>query len=96
MLAPPPLGLVTAFSRDQPQKLYVQHRLRDLGAAVSDAVLRGGAWVYVAGSADKMPSEVAAALEEALATHGGLGAQGAAEWVRRMEATGRYQVEAWS
>ena len=97
MLAPPPGGLITAFSRDAPDggKVYVQHHIREHGAQVW-ALLAAGAWVYVAGSADKMPAAVAAALEEVAATHGGLGREGAAALLRRMELTGRYQVEAWS
>lgn len=97
VLAPPPLGLVTAFSRDTPGggKVYVQHRIRERAAAVW-AALQGGAWVFVAGSADKMPAAVAAALQEVAAEQGGMSAEEAAAWMRRLELTGRYQVEAWS
>jgi sulfite reductase alpha subunit-like flavoprotein len=52
--------------------------------------------VYVSGSAQKMPAGVAAALEAVAEAHGGLDADAAAKWVRQLEATGRYFVEAWS
>lgn len=95
VLAPPPDGLVTAFSRDQAAKVYVQHRIRERGGQVW-AALQAGAWVYVAGSADKMPAAVQAAVEEAVAAGSGMTAEEAAAYVRRLELGGRYQVEAWS
>lgn len=96
VLAAPPAGLVTAFSRDTAgSKVYVQHRIRERAAEVW-AALQAGAWVYVAGSADKMPAQVAEAFAEAVAAGGGLSGEEAAAYVRRLELTGRYQVEAWS
>lgn len=95
VLAPPPGGLVAAFSRDGPTKVYVQHRIREHAAEVW-AALQAGAYVYVAGSADKMPAAVAAAIEEAVAQQGGLSRDEAAAYMRRLELGGRYQVEAWS
>lgn len=104
VLAAPPGGLHTAFSRDHQQeggvggsgRVYVQQRIREQGAEVWRLLQQEGAWVYVAGSADKMPSQVAAALEEAAVQHGGLDPAAAAALLRRMELSGRYQVEAWS
>jgi sulfite reductase alpha subunit-like flavoprotein len=88
-------GLLTAFSRDQAAKVYVTHRIREHGAALW-AALQAGAAVYVAGSAKKMPADVAAAVRDVAAAHGGLAAPEAERFVRQLEAAGRYQVEAWS
>ena len=96
VLAEPPLGLITAFSRDQGSKVYVQHRITEYGAALWRLLLEGTAAVYVAGSADKMPAQVAAAFEEVAVRHGGLSRDAAARWLRGLELSGRYQVEAWS
>ncbi len=62
------------------------------------SVLCGGAGavVYVAGSADKMPAQVATAFEDVAMEQGGLSREQAQKWLRQLEATGRYQVEAWS
>ncbi|GAB1286053.1 NADPH-dependent diflavin oxidoreductase 1 [Apodemus speciosus] len=43
------LTLVTAFSREQEQKVYVQHRLRELGALVWELLNDRGAYFYLAG-----------------------------------------------
>ncbi|KAF3607981.1 hypothetical protein DY000_02049549 [Brassica cretica] len=55
-------GFYTAFSRDQPKKVYVQHKIREMGKEVWD-LLCDGAAVYVAGSSTKMPCDVMSALE---------------------------------
>jgi sulfite reductase alpha subunit-like flavoprotein len=96
LLAPNPHGLVTAFSRDGPTKVYVQQRIRERGAEVWRLLHQQGAWLYVAGSADKMPGQVAAVLAEVAVRHGGLSPAEAAALLRRWELSGRYQVEAWS
>jgi sulfite reductase (NADPH) flavoprotein alpha-component len=58
-----------AFSRDQPEKRYVQHALRERGADLY-AWLAGGAHLYVCGDANQMAKDVHVALVEVIATHG--------------------------
>ncbi len=52
--------------------------------------------MYVSGSAQKMPADVAAAFESVARLHGGLDEEAARQIVRQMELKGRYHVEAWS
>ncbi|KAL0028461.1 hypothetical protein WJX77_008059 [Trebouxia sp. C0004] len=87
-------GLLTAFSRDQKQKVYVQDKLRQHSKLMWD-LLQQGAVVYVSGSAEKMPQAVATAFEEIAAQQHqepGFGRK----FVQRLEHTKRYHVEAWS
>ena len=53
------------FSRDQPERRYVQHRLREQAASVREWLGRGAA-VYVCGSLEGMAGGVEAALVEML------------------------------
>jgi sulfite reductase (NADPH) flavoprotein alpha-component len=61
--------LDVAFSRDQPEKRYVQHALwearRDLHAWLQD-----GAVIYVCGDANAMAKDVHATLQRILGEHG--------------------------
>jgi sulfite reductase alpha subunit-like flavoprotein len=57
---------------------------------------RQGAAVFVCGSAQKMPQDVAAALEHVAMQEGGLSRAEAAAYLKQLEANGRYFVEAWS
>lgn len=77
-------------------KVYVTHRIREMGAVLWPLLREQGAVVYVSGSASKMPAGVAAAFADVAAAHGGMGREEAAAWVRQLELKGRYFVEAWS
>ena len=55
-----------AFSRDQPEKVYVQHRLWERRAR-SDRMARDGAYFYVCGDAKAMAKDVRATLVRAYA-----------------------------
>ena len=58
-----------AFSRDQPERIYVQQRLREAAVAVRSAI-DAGAHVYLCGDASAMAPAVEAALAEILAHEG--------------------------
>lgn len=78
-----------AFSRDQADKIYVQHKLLAQGADVYDWI-QAGAHVYVCGDADRMARDVHAALLEIARDHGGLDEEGARQWLDDLAAQGRY------
>lgn len=88
-------GFYVAFSRDQPQKVYVQHKMREQGMKIWSLLTQGGA-VYVAGSANKMPSDVFSAFEEIVSAESGVSREAASRWIRALEKAGKYHVEAWS
>ena len=75
--------------------MHVTHKLREHAAAVWELIDRLGAEVYVCGSAQKMPADVAAAMEDVAVQAGGLSREAARQYVRQMELKGRYHVEAW-
>ncbi|MCK6426884.1 MAG: bifunctional nitrate reductase/sulfite reductase flavoprotein subunit alpha [Burkholderiaceae bacterium] len=91
-------GLLTrlslAFSRDQADKVYVQHRLREQGAALW-AWLEDGASVYVCGDARRMARDVEQALREVARQHGGLDEAAAAAWLERLARQRRYQRDVY-
>jgi sulfite reductase (NADPH) flavoprotein alpha-component len=74
--------LDVAFSRDQDNKIYVQHRMKEQGKELWDW-LQCGAYFYVCGDAKRMAKDVHQALIDIAAQHGGMGADAAAEYVSR-------------
>lgn len=78
-----------AFSRDQAEKIYVQHRLREHGRALFDW-LEGGAHLYVCGDAARMARDVEEALLDILAEHAATDRDGAAERLEALRREGRY------
>jgi sulfite reductase alpha subunit-like flavoprotein len=86
-------GLLThlslAFSRDQSEKIYVQHRMRQQGAQLW-RWLQDGAQIYICGDATHMAKDVDQALREVIAEHGGLSPDRAAEYLRYLAEQKRY------
>ncbi len=70
----------TAFSRDQAQKIYVQHRMKEQAKELW-AWLQGGAYFYVCGDAHRMAKDVHQALIDIAREQGGLSADAASEYV---------------
>ena len=69
-----------AFSRDQPHRIYVQHRMLEQAKDLW-AWLQNGAYFYVCGDARHMAKDVHQALITIAQQEGGLGAEAAAEYV---------------
>ena len=86
-------GLLTelslAFSRDQPEKVYVQDRLMERGADVW-SWLAEGAHIYVCGDATKMAKDVDKTLAAIVREHGGLDDDGALAYVQKLTYEKRY------
>jgi sulfite reductase (NADPH) flavoprotein alpha-component len=83
-----------AFSRDQQEKIYVQHRLREKARRLYEWLERG-AHVYVCGDAERMAGDVHRALLGAVEEHGGLSSERAAEYVNELKAARRYQRDVY-
>ncbi|MEY2409951.1 MAG: sulfite reductase flavoprotein alpha-component [Verrucomicrobiota bacterium] len=69
-----------AFSRDQPRKIYVQHRMQEHARELWDWV-KNGAYLYVCGDARRMAKDVHQTLIDIATKEGGLPAEAAAEFV---------------
>ncbi|XP_041825448.1 NADPH-dependent diflavin oxidoreductase 1 [Melanotaenia boesemani] len=90
------LLLFSAFSRDQEEKIYVQHRVKEKAALIWDLIINRMACVYIAGNAKEMPASVCDAVKEVFQQEGGVSAEEAEEMLTAMEKTGRLQMETWS
>jgi sulfite reductase (NADPH) flavoprotein alpha-component len=78
-----------AFSRDQADKVYVQHRMIEQGAELWRWIA-DGAHFYVCGDASRMARDVDAALKHIVAVHGNVNADEAADYVAQMQEDRRY------
>lgn len=86
--------LDTAFSRDQADKIYVQHRLLEQGAELW-GWLQEGAHFYVCGDAGSMAKEVDDALRTVIRLHGGLDDAAADDYVTEMRRNKRYAKDVY-
>ncbi|KAG8187301.1 hypothetical protein JTE90_011672 [Oedothorax gibbosus] len=90
------LRYFTAFSRDQEDKVYVQHRVAQNGPLLWQLINDRQAAVYVAGNAKQMPQGVKEAFLEMFQEDGGLDTDASAQYLQMMENQKRYQVETWA
>jgi len=82
---PPHLAeLVTAFSREQAEKVYVQHRLKEQAEKVKEFVKDGG-HIYVCGAV-----AMGRSVKEEL-----VGILGSDDYVQRLQTEGLYVEELW-
>ncbi len=83
-----------AFSRDQAEKIYVQDRMREHAGQLW-SWLEDGAHFYVCGDAARMAKDVDAALHNIIEAAGGLNAEAACEYVKRLKSERRYQRDVY-
>ena len=86
--------LDTAFSRDQEQKQYVQHRMLE-NARELWAWLQQGAHFYVCGDAKRMASDVHAALKRVVADQGSMSEEAAEAFITDLKQTKQYQRDVY-
>lgn len=78
-----------AFSRDQAEKIYVQHRMEENGKDLF-AQLEEGGYFYVCGDATRMARDVDASLHSIIQTQGAISPEAATEYVNRLKREKRY------
>ncbi len=83
-----------AFSRDQQEKVYVQHRLRERSRTLYEWLERG-AHFYVCGDANKMAGDVHQALVDVVRKERGVSEDQAQEYVNAMKSARRYQRDVY-
>ncbi len=88
------VDVYTAFSRDQAEKVYVQHKLKAQGELVWNRI-ESGDHFYVCGDATQMAGDVEKALLEIIARFGNESEDGAKQLLDAMSRDGRYQKDVW-
>jgi sulfite reductase (NADPH) flavoprotein alpha-component len=83
-----------AFSRDQEQKIYVQHRMLEQGAEFYQWLERG-AHIYVCGDANQMAKDVQDALVHIVIEHGGKSEAQAEQYISDLRRAKRYQKDVY-
>ncbi|XP_071802445.1 NADPH-dependent diflavin oxidoreductase 1-like [Asterias amurensis] len=90
------LKVFTAFSRDQEDKIYVQHLMEENSALLWELINSQKACFFIAGNAKQMPKDVTEALKKIIRTRGNLNETETEDYLKDMERSRRFQVETWS
>ena len=83
-----------AFSRDQPEKIYVQHRMWEHGQELYDWI-QSGAHIYLCGKKDPMSIDVEHTLVEIIEKYGEKTTEEAKEYFLQMQSEGRYSEDVY-
>jgi sulfite reductase (NADPH) flavoprotein alpha-component len=86
--------LTLAWSRDGDEKIYVQHRMREVGHDLW-SWLNDGAHIYVCGDVLRMAKDVESVLADIVAQHGGRTPAVALKFLAELKNQGRYQTDVY-
>lgn len=86
------LHLETAFSRDQQEKIYVQHKLLENSKNLWQWIDEG-AYLYICGDAKQMAKQVLETLTSITADHGSMSVEKARESLREMKKNHRLLLD---
>lgn len=86
--------LTTAWSRDQEEKIYIQHKILENGAEIWKW-FQEGAIFYVCGDAERMAPDVDRALRQIVAEHGCMSEEDAAAWMEQLRIDKRYRRDVY-
>jgi len=89
------ISLHTAFSRDQPDKIYVTHKLKENASQIW-RLIDNGAHIYVCGDAKMMAKDVHDIITDIIREHGDKSQQESEMFVKNMEQQKRYSADVWS
>jgi sulfite reductase (NADPH) flavoprotein alpha-component len=84
-----------AWSRDQPEKIYVQHRMMENAAEIWKWLDAEGAHFFVCGDARRMAKDVDATLRKIVQEHGGKNTGEANEYVEKLKSDKRYKRDVY-
>jgi sulfite reductase (NADPH) flavoprotein alpha-component len=84
-----------AWSRDQREKIYVQHRMLENAAEIWKWLDAEGAHIFVCGDARRMAKDVDAALRKIVQEHGGKNIDEANEYVEKLKSDKRYKRDVY-
>ena len=87
-----------AFSRDQNNKIYVQHLLLQNSKRIYQLIEEKSAYIIISGNALKMPKDVRDTFKQILIENSPsiITDERAENYLRKLELTGRYLTETWN
>jgi NADPH-ferrihemoprotein reductase len=87
--------LYVAFSREEKDKVYVQHLLSKNAKETWDLIDSESASIYVCGGV-KMGNDVTEALKEIISTHGQMSFSDVKDYLAKLASDGRFVQELWA
>ncbi|KAK9889638.1 hypothetical protein WA026_007015 [Henosepilachna vigintioctopunctata] len=90
------LKLHLAFSRDQPQKIYVSHLLEQNADELWNVISENNGNLYICGDAKSMAADVRNIIVRVIQQKGNMTEQQAVAYMKKMETQKRLSTDVWS
>lgn len=90
------LKMYLAFSRDQPEKIYVSHLLAQNAEELWKVIGESNGHVYICGDARSMAKDVQAIIMKVIMEKGNMNEKEAQAYFKKMESQKRYSADVWS
>lgn len=90
------IKIFTAYSRDQTQKVYVHHKMKERGELIWNLISEKSAYFFIAGNSKDMPNDVISTLKEIISQYGGMSDDESDNYFKLLETKQRFQCETWS
>jgi sulfite reductase (NADPH) flavoprotein alpha-component len=87
-------NLDLAFSRDQQERIYVQHRMLEKAAELYQWI-EGGAFIYISGTKDPMGKDVENTLLQIIAEQGNKTVEEAKKYLEQLKDEGKYEKDVY-
>jgi sulfite reductase (NADPH) flavoprotein alpha-component len=88
------IRLDTAFSRDQTEKIYVQHKMLEEKKSLWNWI-QEGSYIYVCGDAEKMAKDVDLALQQIAREEGDMSEEDARKFIKALRLEKRYLLDVY-
>lgn len=88
------IRLDLAFSRDQEEKVYVQHKMLEQKKSLWHWISQG-AYIYVCGDAEKMARDVDMSLQQIVREEGGMNEEDARKFLKSLRLEKRYLLDVY-
>ncbi|XP_077293097.1 NADPH-dependent diflavin oxidoreductase 1 isoform X2 [Arctopsyche grandis] len=89
------LALTCAFSRDQDNKIYVQHKIEESGSFLWNLIQKKSGCIFIAGNSKNMPDAVKQSFVQIFIKEGNMTEVDASEYLKRLEVSKQLQLETW-
>lgn len=87
-------NLDVAFSRDQKEKIYVQHRMKERGAELFEWI-KSGAHMYISGEKEPTSKDVEKTLVDIFKEYGNQSQEEAEKYLHQLEEEGRWEKDVY-
>jgi sulfite reductase alpha subunit-like flavoprotein len=88
-------SIFTAFSRDQPDKIYVQHLIKDNPKLIGELLFESKCKIFLVGNSKVLPKSIEKSFVKVILEYKNCSEEDSVKYFNYIKKIGRYIVETW-